>query len=256
MGPTIRGELQKRADDPDTEHRPGSSRSSTSSIPGANPDDDQPGAAPETLNQRDTLETSQFTAVGKITTPAASRCPVSTARSRSSWPTFAAPSGTWSSKPTSQDPGSGREPRRPARAEVVGHSRRTRRPGDADRRRDDRHVPLGQSGSQHAGWRPNFGWYVPNSIANGALVAAVGDDEVFKVGSKASYRARAAGCSSSPSRCSPSIRTTSSPAATRSRSGSRPVESGRPPRRSPRPRASRVLPRGPRRIDLTQLLAR
>jgi hypothetical protein len=55
-------------------------------------------------------------------------------------------------------------------------------------------TPWGNGASSTPDGAGNYGWYLPNLIPSGALVAVVGSgDNVFKVGSKASFKAERSG---------------------------------------------------------------
>jgi hypothetical protein len=54
--------------------------------------------------------------------------------------------------------------------------------------------PWGSNQSSTPDGMPNFGWYVPNQIAGGALVARIGDKgTVFKVGKQSNFTAKSSG---------------------------------------------------------------
>lgn len=55
-------------------------------------------------------------------------------------------------------------------------------------------TPWGSDQSSGPDGGPNFGWYIPNQIPGGSLVAKIGDKgQVFKVGSKSTFIAKSSG---------------------------------------------------------------
>ncbi len=194
MGPSVRIELEKRADDKDAERR---TRIKTilEELDSQQSDDEaEAGTAGAPLIQRDTVETSEFTAVGKIITK-----------------TFTVASLYG---PLTVKLGDIRRGERDLTKKVslrktisVEGSHLVQRGLKATTIRVERGdkvtvtadgtvtmTPWGNNMVSSPDGGANFGWYVPNSISGGSLVASIGSEgNIFKVGSKSTFRAQRSG---------------------------------------------------------------
>ncbi len=194
LGSSVRVELEKRRDDKDAERR---TRIKTildelETQQGDEEGDAAAGGVP--LIERDTVETSAFTAVGKILNKSF---------------TVASLYGPLTVKlgdirRGERDSTKKTEIRRSFSVEGTNLVQRGLKASDIRVERGDKvtitadgtvtMTPWGNNMVSTPDGGANFGWYVPNSIAGGSLVAAIGDaGSIFKVGSKSSFRAQRSG---------------------------------------------------------------
>jgi len=195
MGKPVRGELEKRARDEDTERRT-RVKAILDEFDELADEEDEDGkaAAPPVLITRDQVETTEFTLVGRIVTNTL---------------TVSSLYGPLTVKLGDVRRGQRDAVRRADVRKTVGvdgsflvqHSMK-----DTKIRveRGDRvtvtaegsiaMTPWGNGASCSPDGAANFGWYLPNTIPSGALVGAIGGGEnVFKIGSKSSFRAERSG---------------------------------------------------------------
>jgi hypothetical protein len=193
LGQSVRTELQKHAGDADTERRM-RIKNILEELEGHDPDDDEePSAASDAWIQRDTIETTEFTAVGKITaksfTVASLYGPLTVRLDDIRRGERDTTKKTEVRKTIAVD--GGNLVQRGMKVTTIRVERGDRVTVTADGTMTM--TPWGRAISTPEGGQ-NFGWFVPNSIPGGALVAAIGnEDNIFKVGSKSTFRAQRTG---------------------------------------------------------------
>lgn len=195
LGRSVRGELEKRARDADTERR-----TRVKAIldefdeQAEEEDEDSRTSGPPILIQRDQVETSEFTVVGRILTPSL---------------TVASLYGPLTVKLGDIRRGQRDAVRRPdVRKTITVDSgslvQRSLKDTHIRLERGDRVIisaegnismtPWGNGASSGPDGAGNYGWYIQNMIPSGALVGAVGTSEnVFKIGAKNTFRAERSG---------------------------------------------------------------
>jgi hypothetical protein len=195
MGKPVRGELEKRIRDPDTERRTRiKAVLDELDEQGDDEDDDGKAATSPVLISRDQVETTEFSIVGRIATNTL---------------TVSSLYGPLTVKLGDVRRGQRDDVRRAdmhKSVEIDGSFivQRSMKETKIRLQRGDRvtvtaegsivMTPWGNGASCGPDGAGNYGWYMPNSIPNGALVAVVGSgDNVFKIGSKASFRAERSG---------------------------------------------------------------
>ncbi len=192
MGASVRGELEKRLGDTDAERRK-RVRNILDELDAEQSEDGPEPAAKGALIQRDTVETSQFTAVGKIVTSsftvASLYGPLTVKLSDILRGDRGSPKKTELQKTISV------EGTHLVQNGLKATGIRVER-GDKVTVTADGTVmmtPWGNNAFSTPDGAPNYGWYVP-AIASGTLVASIGsDDNVFKVGSKSTFQAPRSG---------------------------------------------------------------
>ncbi len=195
MGKPVRGELEKRARDEDTERRT-RIKAILDEFDEQADEEDEDGktAAPPVLIPRDQVETTEFSAVGRITTNTL---------------TVSSLYGPLTVKLADVRRGQRDVLRRADVRKTVGIDgsfivQRTMKDTKIRLERGDRvtvtaegsivMTPWGNGASCSPDGAGNYGWYLPNMIPSGALVGVVGSgDNAFKIGSKASFRAERSG---------------------------------------------------------------
>jgi hypothetical protein len=195
LGPSVRVELEKRAGDPDAERRK-RIKNILEELDSQQSDDESESAnvAGTPLIQRDTLETSEFTAVGKIVTKTF---------------TVASLYGPLTIKlgdirRGERDSTKKTDMRKSVDVEGTYLVQRGMKVTTIRVERGDKvsvtadgsvtMTPWGNNMVSSPDGGANFGWYVPNSIPGGALVASIGSDgNIFKVGSKSTFKAKRSG---------------------------------------------------------------
>jgi len=193
LGQSVHTELEKHAGDSDTERRM-RIKNILEELEGQEPDDEQEPSAPgDAWIQRDTVETTEFTAVGKITaktfTVASLYGPLTVRLD--------------DIRRGERDTTKKSEVRKSIAVDGSNLVQRGMKVTTIRVERGDKvtvtadgtmmMTPWGRAVSTPEGGQ-NFGWFVPNSIPGGALVASIGNEEnIFKVGSKSTFRAQRSG---------------------------------------------------------------
>lgn len=194
MGPPVRGELEKRSNDPDTERRMRIASILDEFEQQSDDEEEAPPAQTGVLIQRDAVETSEFTAVGQIVTK-------SFAISSLYGPLTVKLSDI---RRGQRDALKKPDARKTIDVDEANLVQRALKDTGIRVERGDRVTITAEGSLTMTPWGNgvfstpegggNFGWYLPNSIPGGALVAAVGaKDEVFKVGSKHTFKAERSG---------------------------------------------------------------
>ncbi len=195
LGTSVRVELEKRVGDPDAERRT-RIKNILDEFDSQQSDDESEasGAAGTPLIQRDTVETSEFTAVGKIVTKTF---------------TVASLYGPLTVKlgdirRGERDTTKKSELRKTISVEGSNLVQRGLKATTIRVERGDKvtvtadgsvtMTPWGNNMVSTPDGGANFGWYVPNSISGGTLVASIGSEgNIFKVGSKSTFKAQRSG---------------------------------------------------------------
>jgi len=197
LGNSVRKELEKHLQDPDNERRM-RVKNILAELEEEKDDDESDAAANSAdkgpLIQHDTVETSQFTVVGKIV-------------SRSF--TVASLYGPLNVKLSDIKLGQhevGKKPgaRKTMTIDAANFVQRAYKDSGVRVERGDRvtvtadgqlsMTPWGPGQVSTPDGNPNFGWYMPNTIASGCLVGAIGNsDTPFKVGTSINFKATKAG---------------------------------------------------------------
>jgi hypothetical protein len=190
MGVALRGELEKRRHDPDTERRARIKAILDEWDEQSEADDEDEKPATPSMQERDQVETSEFTAVGRIVNP-----------------TLAITSlyGPLTVKLSDVRRGQRDVSRRADLRKTVGVDgsclvTRVMKDTKVRLERGDRvtitaegsiaMVPWGNGATSGPDGAGNYGWYIPQQIPSGALVGVIGSGEsVFKLGSKSSFKA-------------------------------------------------------------------
>lgn len=195
LGRPVRGELEKRARDQDSERRSRIKAILDEFDEQAEEEDEELRASgPPLLIQRDQVETSEFTVVGRILTPSF---------------TVASLYGPLTVKLGDVRRGQRDAVRRPDVRKTItvdGSAlvQRSLKETHIRLERGDRVIisaegsismtPWGNGASSGPDGAGNYGWYIANTIPSGALVGAVGSSEnVFKIGAKNTFRAERSG---------------------------------------------------------------
>ncbi|MGE0606608.1 MAG: hypothetical protein AB7O62_05730 [Pirellulales bacterium] len=192
LGPPVRGELERRADDTDNERRTRIKEllELFDELADSEDDEEEPRADSGLLIRHDTVETSDFTIVGQIVTQeftiASQYGPLSIKLSDIRRGEREAPGGGEIRKSLRMDGthvvqtsmlGSGIKLERGDRVTISAEGQITM-------------SPWGNQASSNPDGAQNFGWYQANTIPIGALVAQIGRrGTIFKVGSKHSFTA-------------------------------------------------------------------
>jgi len=192
LGKPVRAELEKRANDPDHERRT-RIRAILDEFDEEADDDDEPGANLALLD-RDQVETSEFTIVGRILTPTLS---------------ITSHYGPMTVKISDVRRADRDAPRRSEVRKLVGVDgncivSKMMKDTKIHLERGDRvtitaegsiiMAPWGNGATCSPDGAGNYGWYLPGQIPSGALVGVIGrGDSVFKIGSKATFKAERSG---------------------------------------------------------------
>jgi hypothetical protein len=194
IGKPLRGELEKRSHDPDHERRTRIRAILDEFDEDSEDDSDDPAPVAQAILERDQVETAEFTIVGRILTPTLS---------------ITSNYGPLTVKISDVRRGERDAPRRADVRRTIGVDgsciiSKLMKDTRIHLERGDRVTITAEGSIVMAPWGAgatcspdgagNYGWYLQGQIPSGALVGVIGrSDNVFKLGSKASFKAERSG---------------------------------------------------------------